>query len=347
MKVAFRVDSSNEIGIGHLIRCRSLAIYLQNNGHEIIFVSRNHKGNSNNLIKKEGFKLYELVDEPNNNLNLKNIYQKWLGVSQTLDAKQTINILKNHNIDWIVVDHYGISQLWHKKIKKKIKKLIVIDDIASKQYFCDVIINQNYNLRYKDLYKNRLKINTKKFLGPKYSLIDADYMKYKRKKNKASNMIKNVFIYFGGDDSNNLIQKTIDAMSDKRLNYLNLFIVLPQNVEKELMKYYKNLSLKYQNIFIYHQQRSLALIISKCDIAIGAGGSTLWERIYFLLPSFIISTANNQVMACKSLAKNNIINYLGDAKYINKDKISDTLYKVLNDEKKLKKQIKKEESKKK
>ena len=27
-----------------------------------------------------------------------------------------------------------------------IKKLIVIDDIASKQYFCDVIINQNYNL---------------------------------------------------------------------------------------------------------------------------------------------------------------------------------------------------------
>ena len=341
MKIAFRVDSSAEIGIGHLIRCRSLAIHLKEVGHHVVFVSRDHKGNSNNLIKIENFKLYELKRSNSKNFNFTNIYQKWLGISQLLDAKQTIQTLENLNIDWIIVDHYGISKQWHKEVKKNIKKIIVIDDLASKQYACDAIINQNYNLDYKKLYKNRLHSNTQKFLGPRYSLIDPEYIKYQRKNNKKNREISNVFIYFGGEDNYKLTIKTIKALKDERLSYLKLHIVLPQKIDKKLMNYYLNLPLKNKNIFIYHQQRTLALIISKCDIAIGAGGSTLWERIYFLVPSFIISTAANQVMACKSLAKKNLINYLGDARHVDDNKISSTIFNTINNKIDLLRQVKK------
>ena len=51
--------------------------------------------------------------------------------------------------------------------------------------------------------------------------------------------------------------------------------------------------------------------MSKCDLAIGAGGSTSWERCFWGLPSIVISIADNQRPAVEALAENCMIQYLG------------------------------------
>ena len=47
--IIFRVDSSTQIGSGHLMRCLTLANQLKSKA-EILFISRNLVGNLNHLI---------------------------------------------------------------------------------------------------------------------------------------------------------------------------------------------------------------------------------------------------------------------------------------------------------
>lgn len=57
--IVFRVDSSEKIGSGHLMRCIALAEKLKTYD-EVIFLSRNLPNNINNIVIKYGFKLFEL-----------------------------------------------------------------------------------------------------------------------------------------------------------------------------------------------------------------------------------------------------------------------------------------------
>ena len=50
MNVSFRVDSSNKIGIGHLMRCLTLADELSKQNHDVVFICRELTGNLITLI---------------------------------------------------------------------------------------------------------------------------------------------------------------------------------------------------------------------------------------------------------------------------------------------------------
>ena len=87
MRAIFRCDSSTLIGSGHVIRCRTLARQLREEGIESYFVCRNHIGNFNRLLNGE-FTVYELIALKGNtqyNNEGKNInisYIEWLGCNQ-------------------------------------------------------------------------------------------------------------------------------------------------------------------------------------------------------------------------------------------------------------------------
>ena len=55
MRVVFRVDSSFQIGTGHVMRCLCLAYQLQKRGSEVWFICRNHAGNMIDKIRAMGF----------------------------------------------------------------------------------------------------------------------------------------------------------------------------------------------------------------------------------------------------------------------------------------------------
>ena len=77
-----------------------------------------------------------------------------------------------------------------------------------------------------------------------------------------------------------------------------------------------NTTVKAINKNVRSSPRKLALVLNyikgkKADIAIGAGGTVTWERISCLLPSIVITTAENQILPIKELANIGIIYYLG------------------------------------
>ena len=70
----------------------------------------------------------------------------------------------------------------------------------------------------------------------------------------------------------------------------------------------------------------MAELMNKADLAIGAAGTTTWERCFMELPSIVISIADNQHTGCKFIAENTgIIYYLGKDCDVN----ANTLYKAI------------------
>jgi len=106
MNVAFRVDSSTKIGLGHLMRCLVLAEqYIYDN---VIFIVQELPGNANQKIINNGYKLIVLIDNSVNELCEK------------------IELL---HIDNIIFDHYGINYKFEKLVKEKTGvQILSLDD---------------------------------------------------------------------------------------------------------------------------------------------------------------------------------------------------------------------------
>ena len=140
MNIAFRVDSSLEIGTGHVMRCLTLADELKRLGNACRFVCREHPRHLGDLIAKGGHGLTFLpapsdsqrppsINEPDN-------YELWLGVPWQQDAKQTLDAIGPLKPDWLVVDHYSLDAAWERMLAKAVGRVMVLDDLANRFHEC-------------------------------------------------------------------------------------------------------------------------------------------------------------------------------------------------------------------
>jgi len=114
MNILFRVDSSSKIGLGHLTRCLVLAEEYERD-NIILFAVQELKGNANQKIIKQGYKLVVLNDNSTSEL-LKNI--------------------DKFDIDMVVFDHYHINDKFEKIIKETASITILsLDDTYEKQTY--------------------------------------------------------------------------------------------------------------------------------------------------------------------------------------------------------------------
>ena len=137
MNVIVRVDSSLEIGTGHVMRCLSIAEGLKEIGVNVEFICRKFKGNLIEKIQSRGFNVFVLKAHRKNIHDHKLSHSHWLGAAQQDDAQECIAILKYIQPEWLIVDHYGIDEDWHRKLNIYCDKLMVIDDLADRKHDCD------------------------------------------------------------------------------------------------------------------------------------------------------------------------------------------------------------------
>ncbi len=299
----FRCDASFLIGNGHVIRCRSLARYLKKRSIESIFFCREIDGNLIKLIENE----FETVtlEKPKNEKNSFSCSQSgYHEVNQEKDAEEIILEIEKRqiqNISGIIVDHYNLDIVWEKYFKDNIKikylskdfKILVIDDLHNRKHDCDILIDQNFtSFKAIDKYKKLVPSKCVKLLGPTYCLLDEVYYDFYLK-SFTRHSIKTIMIYFGGHDNKYLTYKLVKLfLNEKYKNYFFEIVLSKSNkFYLEILKITK----KFKNFIIHDSLNNLGNLILRSDLAIGAGGTTTWERFVLGLPSLIIPVADNQI----------------------------------------------------
>ncbi len=327
-KIVFRVDSSFKIATGHVMRCLTLAEKLRKEKAEVVFICRDLEGNIIDRIEKENFVVKQLPKPSKKILFPKFFsYQDWLEVDWKEDAKQVKEILESlgKNIT-LIIDHYSINQNWQKSIRGNVAEIIVIDDLANRKLDCDIIINQNLYYDYQSSYDNLVPQNCQKFLGPSYAILREQFYQIKKRKRKE---VKNILIFFGGIDPDNLTLKAVNASLEAEQKLSIKFNILVIGAKNKYQMQIKNIC--KENGFEYQAYiESMAKIMHGVDLSIGGGGSTTWERCYLNLPAIVISLADNQTKVCQALQNYGVIKYLGNSQNITQKTITASLIEVCN-----------------
>lgn len=312
MNIIFRVDSSLQIGTGHLMRCLTLAKRYKQQA-AVYFIMRDLEGNLSELIKENGFEIISLPKTKHDD-SLQG-YEKWLTVKQTIDVQQTINAVINLlPIDLLVIDHYAIDEVWERKFRPYVAKIMVIDDLANRKHDCDILLDQNFYLNKDKRYRGLVPESCELLLGFEYALLREEFYEIKKHLRKRDGIVRNILVFYGGSDLTNETMKALCAVTVLNRTDIQINVVVgasnPHKVEIE------KLCAKYSYIQYHCQVDNMAEFMNQADLMLGAGGSTTWERLYLELPAIVTAIADNQIQICEDCAKQGYIDYLGRSEVV-------------------------------
>lgn len=314
MKIVFRVDASLSIGSGHVMRCLNLANALKKLGNECVFITKEHPGNYISQIQLLEFDTFIIENSTIYNRDYIRSESEWLGGSQQDDALMSIKLCEMNGFspDIVIVDHYSIDASWEIIFKGKYPyiKMIVIDDLCSRQHQCDLLIDSTIDREQKD-YENLTPSNCQFLLGTQYSLIKQDFelLRNKAIEKRTHEIItpKKILVTMGGVDMDNVTARVLSMLNEISDNDIEVItVILGTNCphKDEILSLAQK---SHLNIQVKININNMPEEMLEHDIAIGALGSTTWERATLGLPTINIAIAPNQFVIVDKLKKHGFI----------------------------------------
>jgi UDP-2,4-diacetamido-2,4,6-trideoxy-beta-L-altropyranose hydrolase len=309
MNVVFRTDATSQIGTGHFMRCMTLAEELQRHGAQIRFVSRGLPQYLRDMLATKGMELASLESDatpyPTGDL----AHSHWLNASQEQDVQATKQALSGRKWDWLIVDHYALDARWESALHPFAGHLMAIDDIADRPHACDVLLDQNLYANMQERYAGKVPAQCCQLLGPRYALLRDEFRDSRKQARHRTRSVKRILVFFGGMDADNYTGRAIEALTGLELGSLQVDVVIGMQhpCRKQIEKLCNSLG--------YHchvQTKRMAELMINADLALGAGGSSMWERCCLGLPALSVCVADNQRQQITDAAEQGLIYSLTD-----------------------------------
>jgi len=332
VNIFFRVDASVEIGSGHVHRCITLANELKGIAGNSTFICRGYIGNLVPLIKKNGHEV--ILVQSKGDMFPENRKYNWNNAEIKDDLDSTLEAIGCTGlVDLFIVDHYGIDERWCGKIRPYCKNMLVVDDLANRNFDCDFLLDQTLNRKKKD-YRNLVPPGCELMLGSEYALLRPEFLQHRQAAKKRRNDIsqpRNLLISLGGTDPDFLTELAMLALSesDSASKFLVDIVLSSQAPHLDrVVKLSKNMPYK-TNLHI--DSSEMAYLMTNADMAIGAGGTTSWERCCLGLPTLAIVMTDNQKGVIGALESAGATVNVGHGKDIDSHKLSAFIDRYVND----------------
>lgn len=315
MKFVIRADASLQIGSGHVMRCLTLADLLKQNGHQISFICREHDGHLADFIRQKSFDIQLLSNlsslnpylEEGNSLHHRGragvgvyAHSVWLGGSENDDFAECQPILQQLQPDWLIIDHYAIGQDWERLAKQSLPhvKILVIDDLADRPHDCEILLDQTFG-RKTDDYQNLVPKTCRLLIGTRYALLREEFSHWREKSlNRRKNLTKpkSILLNLGGVDKDNITLKVLQSLQNfvqQSSRQFEVTVVMGKTAPNitSVQGFAKQADFPCHVIV---NANNMAELMANADVAIGAGGSTSWERCCLGLPTLLVVLADNQ-----------------------------------------------------
>jgi UDP-2,4-diacetamido-2,4,6-trideoxy-beta-L-altropyranose hydrolase len=306
MQIVFRADASLQIGTGHVVRCLTLADALRTRGARCSFICREHPGNMIDLIRHRGFLVHVLRYDQNwVAQQITPSHAGWLGADWQTDAEESKVGVGEQAKDWLIVDHYALDSHWEQTMRARCRHIMVIDDLADRMHDCDLLLDQNLGRKAKD-YDRFLKSETKTLIGPQYALLRPEFSLLRlqslaRRQNKPQ--LQRLLITMGGVDKDNVTGKVLAALQNCALPAeLRVTVVMGLHAPWLAQVQAQATQMPWDTEVLVGVD-NMAQIMAESDLAIGAAGSTSWERCCLGLATIQIALAQNQMPIAQALSE--------------------------------------------
>ena len=301
--VVIRADANSKIGMGHVMRCLSVADALLKRGEEVLFVTADDTPVP--LLTKKGIPYCVLhTDYADMEAELPELWEVLRELPQGPGVLEAA--LPQRNI-FILVDSYYVTEKYLAALKKRITT-IYMDDIYAFSYPVDMLINYNIYGEEMGYEKDAAFADTKLLLGAEYVPLREEFSAAEQQRTAADG---GILITTGGSDSFNLAgQLLMEAMKYDALKEKEYHVVSgslnPHIGELQA------LAEKHGNIHIHCNVTNMAELMAENEIALSAGGSTLYELCAMGVPVIAFSFAENQERLVQTFVKRGIAQYGGN-----------------------------------
>ena len=297
-----RVDGSLEIGTGHIIRCITLATELKKFFNDIVFLTKSITGNLIPIIEENGFKV-KILDS-NSQI-----------ISEKIDQEHEIAIINDilnyygNDSNFLLIDHYEIGKKYESSVEEIFKKIFVIDDLANREHYCHLLIDQNYYENFQKRYEKLVSKKCNTLLGPDYIILRSEFHNFKKINYTQNHYPENILISYGGSDPTNECEKILNAISSLKNKKFNIIVIT--GINNQNFSRIKKKFGKIPNIKIFQHVNNFSKILSKSELCFGAGGTTTWERLYLDIPSIVTITSSDQKESIEYLSRLGYVINLG------------------------------------
>lgn len=285
--VLFSCEASPVRGAGHAVRCSALADALVEKGWRCAFVTSQETYNFIPSLSR-----FERIDP----------------------GKFLVKPIESH---LFVVDNYDLDASYEKNFRAYAKKIMVIDDLANRPHDCDILLDQTYGRNAED-YRALVPQDCEILAGSTYALLRPEFAKMRPRaleKRRKTTKIKRILVSLGGGDSQNYTIKALQMIKESDFSGMIDIVLGFKAPHFETVQKYAQALPNDCTIYI---DADMPQLMHEADLAIGAAGSTIWERACLGLPSVLIQVADNQSFCfskiseiCSTLtAENNNFNKL-------------------------------------
>lgn len=272
-KIGIRVDGGVKIGMGHVMRTLSLAAEIISQNGRVIFYTRLEE--IADFIRCRNFEARVLQ-------NPKESYEEEVPELSQMVLEDQINLL--------LIDSYELTEGFILEMNK-IVETANFDDTGELIFPTKYLINYN-------CYAQTLGIEERSLEGTAL-LLGADYVPVRKEfiglNYQMRSQMKNILITAGGSDSFNISEQIYNALMAEPGNGLaSCFFHIVCGKMNPNIERLKGLESKNQNLKIYVDVKNMAEIMENCDLAISAGGSTVYELCAVGLPAITFYYVENQ-----------------------------------------------------
>ena len=279
-RILVLADAGAKVGGGHIMRCLTLAGALARAGAACAFVAGPAARAVLEAFAETEVEVVALAEEP----------------SASELAQAGASMARSWSADAIVADHYGFGPRDDAMLDAVSSRLLIVDDLR-RRHAQGLVLDSNIGRTAAD-YPGR-----EVLAGPRFALVRPAFAALRDAtlaRRAAGAAPARVLVSLGLTDAGAITGRVVRALAPA-LGETALDVVI--GGEAASRGELEALARSDSRVRLHIDARDMADLIAGADIAIGAGGSSAWERSSLGLPSLTVIVADNQRENTAALAR--------------------------------------------
>ena len=284
------------------MRCLTLADELRRHGAEVVFVCAELTGPLADRIIAAGHGL-ERIDPasaaPPPGISWDSAVMG--AAAQRLDAQRTLAVLGGRQPNWVIVDHYRLDREWDAATRSGAARVAVIDDLANRPHDCDLLHDQTVGrdaAEYRPLVPEAAEL----LVGSHYALLRPEFEQARPQaleRRGKGGPVRRILVSLGLTDVGGM---TPDALEQTLAGAPDVAIDVVLGSAAPSLHKVKDLVAEHPRVALHVDSTQMASLMLSADLAIGAAGTSSWERCCLGLPTVTLVLAPNQGAIAEKLA---------------------------------------------
>ena len=290
--IYIRADMNDIIAAGHIMRCLAIADAIRALGGDVTFLLADE--NAVPLLADRGYRYIVL-------------HSKWNDLEG--EISKLLSLIDTYEEKTLLIDHYYVTERYLSELREHFFT-VYLDDLNAFLYPVDMLIcaaNYFENYKYEKRYGNT---NTKLLLGTRYATLRKAFQK--RSEKIIRDKISSLLIMSGGSDSYSVVRRLLERLDIKL--YKNIYAVC--GIYNDDFDMLSNRHYAYPQVKILKFVPDIDKYMDSADVAISAGGTTLYELCAIGTPAISYTVADNQRPNVRKFQEDGIIPYAGDMRDI-------------------------------